>query len=371
MTSPTFDPGFSTSAMAEVVGPAARVAAMCRVEAALATGSADAGAVDRDVAERIVAACDKPIADPEAVLADGWETGTPVLPLLDLLRGRLDDEAAAWLHHGATTQDVVDTAAMLCARDGLAVLRRGLGEVARPLRQVAMDHRDTPAPGWTFLQPAVPVTVGLRAARWLSPVVAHVEAIDAVLVDLPLQLGGPTGTLAALGDRGLDVAARMADHLRLRLPALPWHTDRTPVAEAVGLFERIARTMATIGTDLSLLAHDGAVRMRAGGSSSMPGKRNPIDAIRAIAAAEACAGAASVVTRGRPHELERGVGGWHAEWWALPMALQTCGAAVEAIGRAVDTLEVMPGEVADGGPTPASGAFVDRVVAECDRVVGP
>ena len=120
--------------------------------------------------------------------------------------------------------------------------------------------------------------------------------------------------------------------------------------------------MATIGTDLALLAHDDVVRMRAGGSSSMPGKRNPIDATRAVAAAEACGGAASIVTRGRPHELERGVGGWHAEWLAVPLVLHTSAAAVEATAAAVATLEVVSGAGGSNGPTPATGTFVDRAV---------
>lgn len=366
MTLPTYDPGFSTDALTAVFSPAARVAAMCGVEAALARAGARAGVVPEEAARRIAAACADDVGDPEALLRDGWEDGTPVLPLLAHLRSRLDDEAADWLHHGATTQDVVDTAAMLQARDGLAAIRSDLVALARDLREVVEGHRTTPAEGWTFLQPAVATTVGRRAAGWLAPVVEHVRALREHASALPVQLGGPTGTLDALGEHAPAVVDGFADELGLVAPLLPWHTDRTVVDRVVASLQRVARTAATIGTDLVLLAHDGAVRMRAGGSSSMPGKRNPIDAARAIAAAEACHGVATIVTAGRPHELERGVGGWHAEWFAVPLTFRTAGAAVEAVGRAVATLEV----VTDGGApatTPANEAAIDRVLAACDE----
>lgn len=368
MTLPTVDPGFSTEAMTRVVGAEPRVAAMCRFEGALARAEAALGLLPDGVADRIAAACDRGVDDPAAVLVEGWEVGTPVLPLLDRLRARLDEDAAAWLHHGATTQDTVDTAMVLQARQGLGVLRDDLVDLARHLRSLTVAHRDTPAAGWTFLQPAVPTTVGRRTAGWLAPVVTHLADLRTQAAALPVQLGGPSGTLDALGEDGPGVVEALAADLDLVAPDLPWHTDRTVVATLAAALGRTARTMATIGTDLALLAHDGVARMRGGGSSSMPGKRNPIDAVRAVAAAEACAGAVSVVTRGRPHELERAVGGWHAEWWALPQALQTAAAAVQAIGAAVGTLEVDAAPDASG-PTPATGVFVDRVVRACDAEV--
>ena len=360
------DPGFTTDAMARVLAPEARVAAMCRFEAALARGQAHVGVVPVAVSDQIARVCAAGVGDAAAVLAEGWDAGTPVLPLLERLRAALDDEAAGWIHHGATTQDAVDTGMVLQAREALDVLRGDLVALARGLRDVAVVHRDTPAAAWTFLQPAVPTTMGRRVAGWLSPVVVHLTDLRRLTSTLPLQLGGPSGTLDALGDQAVEVVDAVAAELGLAAPELPWHTDRTVVATLVGALERTARTMATIGTDLALLAHDGVVRMRAGGSSSMPGKRNPIDATRAVAAAEACSGVASVVTRGRPHELERAVGGWHAEWMAVPLVLHTVAAAVEATRRAVDTLEVVASRGGGQGPTPAARTFVDRVVASCE-----
>ena len=367
MTGPQLDPGFTTAAMTHALSPAARVTAMCRFEAALATASAAHGVVPGAVADRIVATCRSGVDDPDAVLTEGWEQGTPVLPLLERLRARLDEQAAGWLHHGATTQDVVDTAMVLQARDGLAAVRHDLLGLGEDLRELAVAHRDRPARAWTFLQPAVPTTMGRRVAGWLQAVVTHLADLRDLDAGLPVQLGGPSGTLDALGEQAIAVVDAVAVELGLRVPPLPWHTDRTVMAGLVGALQRTAHTMATIGTDLALLAHDDVVRMRAGGSSSMPGKRNPIDATRAVAAAEACGGAASIVTRGRPHELERGVGGWHAEWLAVPLVLHTSAAAVEATAAAVATLEVVGGASGSNGPTPATGTFVDRAVTAYDQ----
>lgn len=377
MTGLLLDPGFTTPAMAAALAPAARVAAMCRFEAALARAEAAAGLVPDEAATAIAAACDAGVGDPDAVLAEGWEVGTPVVPLLDRLRAALPAAAVRWLHHGATTQDVVDTGLVLQAREGLALLAEDLAAAAAALRDLAVSHRDTVTAGWSFLQPAEATTVGRRAAGWLDPLVRHLTTLRDVDATLPVQLGGPTGTLAALGDRGPAVVEGVAAALGLAVPRLPWHTDRTVLAELAGLLGRVAATVGKIAADLVLLAQHGEVRMRAGGSSSMPHKRNPIDAIRAAAAAEACRGAAAMVIGARPHELERGVGGWHVEWLAVPLTLHTCAAAVAALRRAVATLEVDAAAVAagvarlpDAAPGPSAGTFVDAVVAAHDRLRG-
>ncbi len=369
MTLPTIDPGFSTDVMTALFGAGTRVAMMCRVEAALARASADVGILGDDVAGRIATACGEGVEDPEAVLVEGWVAGTPVLPLLDRLRDRLDDEAARWLHHGATTQDVVDTGLVLQVSDALEVLGDDLAALVGRLRDLAVAQRTTPTTGWTFLQPAVPTTVGRRVAGWLAPVVEALAAVRAARRGLRVQLGGPTGTLDVLGEDGPAVHDRMAELLGLVAPPAPWHADRSPVHDVVAVLSRLTRTVATIGTDLALLARDGTARMRAGGSSSMPDKRNPIDAIRAVAAAEACAGVAATVLHGRAIELERGVGGWHAETFAVPLVVQTAGAAVEALSAAVASLE-LDGDLPDADVAPGAVAFTDRVVAACDAALG-
>jgi 3-carboxy-cis,cis-muconate cycloisomerase len=174
-----------------------------------------------------------------------------------------------------------------------------------------------------------------------------------------------------LGGRGTEVAATLAETLGLTNPPSPWHGDRSPVADPVALMAALAGDMAKVAGDLVLLAHLGEARTRPGRSSSIAGKQNPIDPMRAVAAAEVCRGAAAVVLTARPPELERGVGGWHAEWWAVPAAFQAAGAAVEATARAVAELEVDPEamEANIGGmdrDTGEASALVDTILATVD-----
>jgi len=378
MTAPTSDPGFATAASVAALSPAAHVAAMARVEAALAVGVARAGLADAAVALRVEAACREPLDAPDTLLAEGWEQGTPVLPLLDRLRTRLaddDDDALALLHRGATTQDVVDTAMLLQAREVLAGIEGDLVALVADLLDLAVDHRATPARAFTLLQPAVPTTVGRRAAGWLAPLVEHLRTLRALGAGLPLQLGGPTGTLPAYGADADDVVRAVATELGLGVPLLAWHADRGPVEVLLARLAGLARTVGGIATDLVLLAEHGTVRMRAGASSAMPDKRNPVDAVRARAAATACGAAASAVLAGPFHELERAAGAWHVEWWAVPQVLHTAAAAVEAIARALAGIEVvpeqLPGDEAAAAATPAALAAVDRVVAAAADVLAP
>jgi 3-carboxy-cis,cis-muconate cycloisomerase len=339
---PTFDPGFTTPPMTAALSAPAQVARMVRVEVALASASAGAGIIPTEAAGAIAAASAAVDADPEQLLAEGWRAGTPVLPLLDALRSQLSPSAAEWLHYGATSQDVIDTALVMGVADGLTLLEADLCMLAEGLHRLIAACGTTPVMARTLLQPALPTSFALRAARWLDPVLENIEEMRLTRRALPVQLGGPTGDLAAFGTAADAVVRAFADGLHLRAPDLPWHTDRQPITTTVGLVVRTARTAATIAVDLVLLAQPeiGEIKLRGGGSSSMPGKRNPIDALRAIAAADACAGTGAMVTGGRPHELERAAGGWHLEWFAVPLVLHTGAAAVAALTESVEGAEV-------------------------------
>jgi 3-carboxy-cis,cis-muconate cycloisomerase len=375
---PEFDPGFSTPDLARLFSAESLVETMSRVEASLAVALADVGTVPAAAAADIVAACDAPVVDPGAVLRAGWEAGSPVIPLLDRLRSRLSPESARFLHLGATSQDIVDTAFMLLARQACDLLRADLQRIAGRLRDLAVEHRDTPMVGRTLLQRATPTTFGLRVASWLEPVLRAVEELSGLAGRLPVQLGGPVGVLAEYGVAAVAVTERFAADLGLVAPRLPWHGDRWPVAGIAAVTQQVARTMAKIGLDLALLSQNevAEVHIRAGGSSSMPGKRNPIDAVRAVAAAEVCAAVAGIVTGGRPHELERAVGAWQAEWFALPVALQAAGSAVSAIATAVASLRPDVDRMAAnlGGPAPpevvaSARRLVDAVLAAADALI--
>jgi len=370
-----FDPGFSTAAMTRLFSAGARVSAMCNFEAALAGAQADAGLIPARAAAEIEDVCAAPVADAESLLAAGWVTGTPVAALLESLRADLSPEAGGAIHCGATTQDVVDSALMTQIRDGLDLLDAGIVKVAAALRFLAAEHRLTPMVGRTFLQHAEPTTFGLRAALWLEPLLRQLAGLRGRRASLPVQLGGPVGNRTALGEQAAVVTAGVAKRLGLVVPVVPWHTDRSHLLEVVTLVDRVAGSAGKIGADLVQLSQSevGEIRTRSGKSSSMPGKRNPIDSIRAVAAAQACGAVARVVTAAPPHQLERGVGSWHAEWFAVPLVFQTAGAAVEAIGLAAGSIEVDEarmaanlGVAAEPAMLAAAGALVDRVLAATD-----
>jgi 3-carboxy-cis,cis-muconate cycloisomerase len=368
---PDFDPGFSTTAMKVIFSVEARVAAFCRVEAALAMAHADVGTHSVAAAEAVVAACEAPIDDAAGILRDGWVAGTPLIPLLAVLRERLDADAAEALHRGATSQDIVDTATMLQVRDGLTELAGIVHAIGSRLAEVAAAERDTPMAGRTFLQQAGAITFGALVAGWLGAMAQRLQLLASLRADLPLQLAGPLGTGSSLEPDGESVAAAFANRLELEGPAVPWQADRWPVAVVVGAVAGVSALVATVATDLVLLAQTevGEVRMRAGGSSIVPDKRNPFDAVHAIAAAEACAGCAAIVSHSRPFELQRAVGGWHAEWFAVPLVFQTASAALAALAEAVRSLEVDDGRMRTNlvsepsdDELRAAGRLVDRAL---------
>lgn len=369
------DPGFTTDEMSEVFAASSRVEAMLRFEAALALALADSGIAPAGSAQKVADACSAPVADPEAVLAGAWSEGTPLIPLLAEIRARVPEDDARWLHHGATTQDVVDTAAMIQADQALAVLDSALGDLARLLARLTIDHRDQPQMGRTFLQHARASTFGFRAATWLDATLRHIAELREARSGLVVQLGGPVGDLAPYGEHGVEVMDALASHLGLGSPGIAWHSDRSRVAALVACLQRCAATMGRIGADVALLASSdiGELRVRPGGSSSMAGKRNPIDAVRAVAAAEACNGAASMIVGSRNNELDRGVGGWHVEWLALPLVFETTAASVEAMTACLRSVEIDSGQMAStAGAAPAlDPRLIDRVVADFEEMVGP
>jgi 3-carboxy-cis,cis-muconate cycloisomerase len=368
------DPGFTTVDMARVFSGPNRVGAMMRFEAALALALADTGRIPPETAEAVAEACSSPVADPDAVLASTWSEGTPLNLLLAEIRGRLSEEQAEWVHHGATTQDVIDTAIMLQAGEALDILDAGLVTVAGLMAELVARHRDQPQIGRTFLQHARPTTFGMRVAGWLEPTLRHLTELRDIQAGLVVQLGGPVGNLAPYGEKGEDVVGAVAARLGLVAPALPWHSDRSRMAAMASALERCARTMAKAGLDVALLASSdiGEIRVRPGGSSSMSEKRNPIDSIRAIAAANLCSAAAGMITAGPLPELDRGVGGWHAEWVALPLVFQATAATVEAMIDCLGSLEVDTQKMIGpaGAAPPIDQRLIDRLLFDFEHMVG-
>jgi 3-carboxy-cis,cis-muconate cycloisomerase len=368
---PTFDPGFTTPEMTEVFDPDHRVEALLAFEAALAEAEAETGLIPAPAAKDIVRACSEFAGDAVSVIASTWDTGTPLIALRGEISRNLSEESAGWIHYGATTQDAVDTASMLQIKAALTILDRDVSAVAARLADLAEAHRATPMMARTFLQRAQPTTFGVRVAQWLEPLVRALVNLREITPSLPVQLGGPVGNLAPFGEAGQQIVETLAARLGLASPVIAWHTDRSHVIRPVAMAEIIAIATGKIGTDLALLAQSDVAEltMRPGASSSMGHKRNPIDAIRAVAAAGACLAAASALRSGNGQELERGIGGWHLEWWAVPLVFQSAAASVEAISAALGSLEVdiermksRSGEL-DAVTRVAAAHLVERVLA--------
>ena len=340
---------FVPDELQDAVSDRAWLQGMLDAERALANAGAATGLVTADAAARIGAACRAELYDPRELAQEGRAVGNPAEPLVRALREAVGDTAADWVHYGATSQDIVDTAAMLVSRRAVVLVLAELDRLADACADLARTHRSTPIAARTLLQQAVPTTFGLKAAGWL---IAMLEARRLLVVvrdeRLAAQLGGAAGTLAPLGDRALDVVRHYAEELELVEPVVPWHANRIRVAELAAALDIAAGAAAKIGRDIVLLAQTevGEVSEGAGGgSSTMPQKRNPVRATLAVACARLTHAHAGVLLAELDHEHERAVGGWHAEWEALSGALAFAGGAVTAAADAVSGLVVDSGRM--------------------------
>ena len=339
-----FDRIFVPDEYRAAVSDNAWLQAMLDAERALALSEARAGVIPGDAAEAIAAACNADRFDPATLAERGRAPGNPVEPLVRELAEAVGGDAARYVHWGATSQDILDTAAMLVARDAVDLVAGSLDTVAEECAGLADTHRATPMAGRTLLQQAVPTTFGAKAAAWLAGLLDAREGLAALRDDgFRAQLAGAAGTLAPLEDAGPEVVRLFAEELGLAVPTGPWHTNRVRVAQIGAALDVVAGAAAKIALDVALLAQTevGEVRIGAGGgSSTMPHKRNPVDSTLAIACARLVHGHASTLTGGLAQEHERALGGWHAEWPSLTGALAYTGGAVSAVGRVLDELEV-------------------------------
>lgn len=348
-----FDPVLARGPAAEAVSDAAWLQALLDVEAALAGAAADVGTLERAEADAIAAACRADGFDIARIGAESAASGNPVVPLVAALRARVEDVdplAASAVHRGATSQDVLDTAAMLTTRVAVHAIAADLRRAADAAAALARRHRDTPAAGRTLLQQAAPVTVGLRAAGWAHGLDAAADGLTAWRA--AVQLGGAVGTLAAFDGGGRAVRAALAGRLDLEEPLLAWHTERGRVAEVAGLLARVGAAVGPVAGDVVLLAQTEVGEVREdvpgrGGSSTLPHKRNPVAAVSARAATVSLPGlVASLLSAASGHEHERAAGSWHAEWGPWRALLRTAGSAAAWIADALEHLVVDDGAVA-------------------------
>ncbi len=337
---------FARGEVAAEVSDRAFLRAMLDAEVALVHGLVSAGlAVPECAVEIEAAAADADSFDVDELGRGAGDEGTPVPALLRALRGRLSDSAGDTLHRGATSQDIVDTAAMLATRRALRPLLRDLGGCVAGCAILAEQHRESAMAGRTLLQQAAPITFGLKAAGWLLGLDGARSDLAALRrTGLWLQLGGAVGTLAALGDAGLEVAAAMAERLELMLPPAPWHSNRVPAARLAGSLSVACGAMGKVARDVALLAQTEIGELREGGerggSSTLPQKRNPVRAMAVIACADRAPGLGATVLAAMSPELERGAGGWQGEWASLAELLRLTGSAAAALSDMLGGLEI-------------------------------
>ncbi|MEJ0069592.1 MAG: 3-carboxy-cis,cis-muconate cycloisomerase [Pseudomonadota bacterium] len=370
--------------VADIFGDAGRLQAMLDFEAALAAAEATCGVIPTDAATAIAAQCRVDRLDLDGFAEAAALAGNLAIPLVKRLTARVaaaDRDAARFVHWGATSQDAIDTGLVLQLRSAADAIEGDLARLADALAQQAAAHKRTVMVGRTWLQHALPITFGLKAAGWLDAVERHRQRLRALRPRLfVLQFGGASGSLASLGARGLDVAASLARELDLALPDLPWHGARDRPVELGALLGLIAGTLGKIARDVSLLmqtevgeAFEPAAAGR-GGSSTMPHKRNPVAAAAVLAAATRAPGLVATLMTAMLQEHERGLGGWHAEWVALPeLAILTAGALSQTAdmiaGLEIDTarmranLDATHGLIMAEAVTMALGAKLGRLEA--------
>jgi len=339
---------FGTAEMRAVFCDTGFLARCLEVEAALARAQAAVGMIPAAAANEISAKAKPGILDLERLKRETETVGYPILPLVRQLAAQCG-EAGKYLHWGATTQDIMDSALVLQLRTALDLLEADLTAVSAALEALARRHRDTPMAGRTHLQQALPITFGFKAAVWRAPIERHRERLaqlrPRVLVG---QFGGAAGTLASLGDQGLAVRAALMRELGLGEPAITWHVARDGLAEAVLFTGLVTGSLAKIATDVMLMmatelgeAFEPFEHGR-GGSSTMPQKRNPISSELILACAKLVRQHAALMLDAMVQDFERATGPWHAEWIALPESfIATAGALRQAklmlAGLTVDT----------------------------------
>ena len=340
---------FSTPEMSTTFSSSTHVQRMLDFEAALARAQAHAGIIPQEAASIITAQCKEADFDVVALYQEAAKAGTPAIPLVHMLTALVPGDAQKYVHWGATSQDVIDTAMMLEMRDGIDLLITGLLDICAACAKLAEQHRHTPMAGRTLLQQALPITFGLKAARWLAMATRQVQALrEHRRHTVAVQLGGAAGTLASLGDKGLQVVALLTAELQLPVPALPWHTERDRVAAIAATLGVLAGAMAKIANDIALLAQtevnevSEGTAIGKGGSSAMPQKHNPVDATSAIASARLAIGIVPVILSAMTQEHERAVGGWQAEWAAIPQLFCYTASAVERVRSALADLQIDP-----------------------------
>jgi len=346
------DPLFRSQTVEKVFSNRATLQAMLDFEAALARAEARAGFIPDFAAPAIEAKCRAELYDMTVLARAAASAGNLAIPLikqLTLLVAQKDNESARYIHWGATSQDAIDTGRILQLRQALTLISAELDHLAALLGVLAHKNRAVILAARTWMQQALPTTLGVKVAGWLDAIDRHRARLQETQQRcLVLQFGGAVGTMAALGPRGLDIAANLSKELQLPLPELPWHSHRDRLAEIATTLGLCTGTLGKIARDISLHMQtevgelfEPSVDGR-GGSSTMPHKRNPVTSAVVLSAALRVPSLVSTMLTAMVQEQERGLGGWHAEWETLPDIVRLTAGALHHLTSAISELELDP-----------------------------
>lgn len=342
-------PLFSSPAIDAIFADGRFIGEMLQVEIALARVLAELELIPAEAAGRISEAASGFQPDLEQLRAATQRSGVPVIELVRQLRARVGEDHERYVHWGATSQDIMDTARVLQVRAALSALEADLGKLVTRLAELADQHRHLVMAGRTHSQQALPITFGYKVATWLAPLLRHRDRLGELRPRvLVLQFGGAAGTLAAYRDRGEAVSAALSKSLELAPAPLPWHTQRDGFAELAGWLSLLSGSLAKLAQDVILLAQSEVAELREseaadrGGSSSMPQKINPIQSELIIAAARANAALLSAMHQALVQEHERATHGWQLEWIALPQMFALTGSALAKARTVAEGLAIDP-----------------------------
>jgi 3-carboxy-cis,cis-muconate cycloisomerase len=371
---------FGVEAVQRIFSDRARLQGMLDFEGALARAEARTGLIPSSAVAPIQAKCRAELFDLSALAEGAAAAGNLAIPMvkqLTLLVGADDENARGYVHWGASSQDAIDTGLVLQLREALDFIESDLIRLCDILARLAEQYRDTPMVARTWMQHAVPTLFGFQVAGWLDALGRHrVRFRELKKRALVVQFGGAVGTLATLGDRGLDVARALGEDLSLAVPEMPWGAHRDRITEVATTLALCAGTLGKIARDLALQMQteisevfEPAAEGR-GGSSTMPHKRNPVSAATALAAAVRVPGLTGVMLASMVQEHERGLGGWHAEWDTLPEIVQLTAGSVHHMIEAVKDLEIRTGRMLENLQQTQGLIFAEAAMMALARSIG-
>ncbi len=347
-----FEPIFISDAMAPITSARNWVQKMVEFECVLADVQGRLGLIPSEAAYEIAALTKTHGIDPTVLGVDARSSATPVIALVRSLSDQLSEAARPWVHYGATSQDVLDTATMLVAKEAIQLIFSDLVKAGVSIATIVEEHRNTPMVARTLLQHALPTTFGLKAANWLSGLVSAGSALERVYEEgLAIQFGGAGGTLAALGESGAEVGRQVARAFDLPFPEMPWHSQRVRIAELGSALSLVVGSQAKIAADIVLAsqAEVGELSERqdaaGGGSSALPQKVNPVGPIVVNACFRRMQGLLPVLFGCMLAENERGAGEWPAEWETLRDLLNLTGTSANRTARTVSNLVADKGKM--------------------------